>query len=218
MTALESLMQKTREQILHILKMRGAATVEELSEELGLTPVTIRHHLDVLNREGLISPPEPLRKPGPGRPQYLYRLAEAASHLFPKHYDLLAVELLSEVADTVSSEEMDTMLDRIAQRMAARAGISPDSDPAERLRATVAFLNESGYMASTGQDDAGRVLLHVANCPYERVARNRLEPCALDEKVLTLLLGYEPERIASSVSSRGNRCTYVVKGTSDDKN
>jgi len=209
-------MQKTRERILYILKMRGAATVEELSEELGLTPVTIRHHLDVLNREGLISSPEPLRKPGPGRPQYLYRLTEAASHLFPKHYDLLAMELLSEVAESVSSEELDRILDRIAQRIADRAGIRRDADLAERLRATVGFLNENGYMASTDEDGAGRVLLHIANCPYERVAKHRFEPCALDARVLTLLLGYEPPRITSSVSAEGNRCTYVVSGPSGE--
>jgi len=203
-------MQKTREQILYILKVQGAATVEELSRELGLTPVTIRHHLDVLNREGLITPPEPLRKPGPGRPQYLYRLTEKASHRFPKHYDLLAAELLREVSDNLSSEEVDHILDRIAQRLADRVQIAEDADFDARVEATVRYLNEQGYMASIDEDGQGRLLLHIANCPFERVAQSRFEPCALDARLLTLLLGKEPHRIASYASGESNRCTYVL--------
>ena len=47
-------MQATRQRILEILKERGAATVEQLATELELTPVTIRHHLDILRRAGLV--------------------------------------------------------------------------------------------------------------------------------------------------------------------
>ena len=86
-------MQETRERIIHILKTRGQATVDELSRELGLTSVTVRHHLEILRQEELIAPPEPLRRTGPGRPQHVYRLAGQASDLFPKNYDLLALEV-----------------------------------------------------------------------------------------------------------------------------
>ena len=50
-------MQSTRERILNILKERGQATVDDLSQELGLTAVTVRHHLDILRGEGLIASP-----------------------------------------------------------------------------------------------------------------------------------------------------------------
>ncbi len=60
-------MQETRQRILEIIKMRGQATVNELTRELGLTAVTIRHHLDVLHRAGLIGPPQILRN-RPGSP------------------------------------------------------------------------------------------------------------------------------------------------------
>lgn len=203
-------MQKTREQILHILKVRGAATVEELSRELGLTPVTIRHHLDVLNREGLITSPEPFHRPGPGRPQYLYRLTEAASHLFPKHYDLLASELLREIVQRLSPEEVEDLLDGIARRLAERAQIREDASFPERVEAAIRFLNEQGYMVSTDEDEDGRLLLHIANCPFERVAREWLEPCRMDLRLLTSLLGQEPRRIASAAAGDSHRCTYVL--------
>ncbi|NTU63973.1 MAG: ArsR family transcriptional regulator, partial [Chloroflexi bacterium] len=63
-------MQATRQRILEILKERGAATVEELGSDLDLTPVTIRHHLDILRNEGLIQAPKVKRRDAPGRPQH----------------------------------------------------------------------------------------------------------------------------------------------------
>ena len=203
-------MQRTREQILHILKVRGAATVEELSRELGLTPVTIRHHLDVLNREGLITPPEPFRRSGPGRPQYLYRLTEEASHLFPKHYDLLASELLREMVQRLSSEEVEEALEAIARRLAQQARIREDADFIERVEAAVRFLNDQGYMVSLTEGEDGQLFLHIANCPFERVAREWLEPCRMDLRLLTWLLGQEPRRIASAAAGDSHQCTYVL--------
>ena len=90
-------MQSTRERILNILKERGQATVDELSQELSLTAVTVRHHLDILRGEGLIAPPLTRRRKTPGRPQYAYTLAEKASDFFPKRYDRLAQLILDEV-------------------------------------------------------------------------------------------------------------------------
>ena len=83
-------MQSTRQRILKILKEERQATVEQLSDALELTPVTIRHHLEVLKGEGLVEAPQVLRRPGPGRPQYTYGLTEAAVDYFPKNYHGLA--------------------------------------------------------------------------------------------------------------------------------
>ena len=41
-------MQATREKIVELLKERGHATVEELADEVGLTQMAVRHHLNVL--------------------------------------------------------------------------------------------------------------------------------------------------------------------------
>ena len=64
-------MQATRQRILEILKERNTATVEELAYDLGLTPVTIRHHLDILRSEGLVQAPQVKRRDTPGRPALL---------------------------------------------------------------------------------------------------------------------------------------------------
>ena len=97
-------MQATRQRILEILKDRNTATVEELAHDLGLTPVTIRHHLDILRSEGLVQAPQVKRRDTPGRPQHVYGLTEAADAYFPKNYAGFTDMMLHEMRDQVEPE------------------------------------------------------------------------------------------------------------------
>ena len=97
-------MQATRQSILNILKERGQTTVEQLSDELKLTPVTIRHHLDILRSEGLVEAPKVQRRQSPGRPQHIYTLTEHAANYFPKNYVAFADLTLQELRERVSTD------------------------------------------------------------------------------------------------------------------
>jgi predicted ArsR family transcriptional regulator len=202
-------MQKSRERIIRILKSRGQATVEELSQELGLTSVTVRHHLAILQEEGLVMPPILMRRPGPGRPQYIYRLSDAAASLFPNRYDLLATVLLRDMEASLNPAEIEQAAARIARHIADEANIPADAPPAERLEVTLRFLKAQGYMTSTELDEAGHLLLHVYHCPYERVARQHPTTCALDRHLISTLLDVEPLEV-KTMSSGEQVCTYVL--------
>lgn len=197
-------MQETRQRILEIIKMRGQATVNELTRELGLTAVTIRHHLDVLYRDGLIGPPQILRKAGPGRPQHVYRLAGEAEELFPKKYDWLTDALLEELEARMSPEELDAVISGVAERMARQ--ISAEGDMGARLKALMEFLNGLGYLATAEKED-GSYRITVANCPYERVARRHALPCKVDIRLIALVTGVEPERV-QQIAAGDEHCVY----------
>ncbi len=197
-------MQETRQRILEIIKMRGQATVNELTRELGLTAVTIRHHLDVLYRDGLIGPPQILRKAGPGRPQHVYRLAGEAEELFPKKYDRLTDALLEELEARMSPEELDAVINGVAERMARQ--VSAEGDLSARLGALMEFLNGLGYLA-TAQEEEGGYRIVVANCPYERVARRHGLPCKVDTRLIALVTGVEPERV-QQIAVGDEHCVY----------
>lgn len=197
-------MQETRQRILEIIKMRGQATVNELTRELGLTPVTIRHHLDVLYRDGLIGPPQVLHKAGPGRPQHIYRLAGEAEELFPKKYDRLTDALLEELEARMSSEELDAIIKGVAERMASQ--VSAEGDLSVRLGALLEFLNGLGYLA-TAQEEEGGYRIAVANCPYARVARRHALPCKVDVRLIALVTGVEPEWV-QQIATGSERCVY----------
>ena len=207
-------MQTTREHILHILKERDQATVDELSREIGLTPVTVRHHLDVLRGEGLVAAPVVRRRKAPGRPQHVYTLTENASSHFPKKYDHLASLLLQEIRLSLSSAETHQILHRIGERMARQVTLPNTEDFEARMVTVVAFLNTQGYLARWEEQVEGGYLLHLANCPYEQVVATNDEVCALDVALLTCLLGAPLERIRWSAHDE-RQCTYAVRPTSE---
>ena len=200
-------MQATRERILNIMKERHQTTVDELSRELGLTAVTVRHHLEILRGEGMIAPPMLRRRKAPGRPKYVYTLTEKASSFFPKRYQYLATMLLREMRAEMPAEKVEQVMRRIGQGIALQAGVS-DKDLGDRLVTTVDFLNQQGYLASL-QEEKGDYLLHISNCPYEWVANQDQKVCAIDFAMLSELLGLSPERI--SWMARGDaECCYRI--------
>ena len=74
-------MQQTRWEIVQTLKRSGGSTVEELARAHSLAPMTVRQHLGVLERDGLMA--ISLRRNGPGRPARLYALSDSGEELFP---------------------------------------------------------------------------------------------------------------------------------------
>ena len=203
-------MQTTREHILHILKERGQSTVDDLSRELGLTAVTVRHHLDILRGEGLVSAPVAYRRKTPGRPQHLYALTERASSFFPKRYEHLACLILDEVCSRLPRDEITRLMEHIGERIATEAALPEGTAFETRLAAAVEFLDKLGYMARWERHGDGEHTLHIANCPYERVSSQDRSVCAVDLSLLTHLLGTPPRRI--SWSAQGDaECAYAAR-------
>jgi predicted ArsR family transcriptional regulator len=203
-------MQATRERILKILKERGQATVKELSEALDLTTVTIRHHLDTLRREDLVAAPDVRHRKAPGRPQHVYTLTQEASDFFPKRYERLIDFMFDEIRCHFSDAEVEEMMKRIGKRVASGVTIPESADLEERVVVAANFMDERGYMADWEKTADGNYRIHVANCPYEGVARRHREVCRIDQTMLTELLGVSFEEIRRA-SSPPRHCVYVIK-------
>ena len=97
-------MQATRQQIIEFLKEKGQATVEELAATVNLTPMAVRHHLNVLQAEDLITSAAIRRQSGPGRPSQVYQLTAAADGLFPVDYYGLTNYLLAELTHLLGQD------------------------------------------------------------------------------------------------------------------
>lgn len=202
-------MQETRQRILEIIKRRGQATVDDLSRELELTAVTIRHHLEILRRGGAIAPPRVVRKGGPGRPQHVYRLAEEADDLFPKSYDRLSEVLLAELEERLPAGEMENLANSVARRLAADANL-PDGEGFEaRMAAALDFMNGMGYLASLEKNEDGRTVIRIANCPYGRVAYRHPPVCEIGARMVAELAGVDVHALERQIEKLG-RCTYLL--------
>src|SRR5215211_7294320 len=139
--------RKTRRAITKLLKTEGPLGSAQLAERLGLTPMAVRQHLYVLQREGLVTAEE---RPVPiGRPAKFWRLTREADHLFPEAYAELSVALIDSVKDAFGEEGLERVLtSRCARQRADYARRIHPKDPLERKLQELANLRtDEGYMA-----------------------------------------------------------------------
>lgn len=209
-------MQETRQQILEILNHRGQATVREIVADLvqrrgdGITAVTVRHHLNQLQKRGLITTPEMRHKRKPGRPQHVYALTEQAHKHFPSNYRQLTSDLIEQIRQRLPQSQVNVIFDGIADDMAASAQI-PDVSLPGRLEMVVEYLNTHGYDADWEKTDEGYVL-HTRNCPYHDISQKDDTLCEMDMRLITSLVGRVPRRL-SLVSCGEATCSYLFPDT-----
>ncbi len=200
-------MHAIRQRILQVIRERGKATVAELAEVLGMAPVSVRHHLDILQGDGLICVDGVRRRSGAGRPQHVYTLTPEASRFFPKNYDEVMHHLLEELKATLSPEAVDTLLQHVAQRMTADYREESGKTPVEEL---LRFLSDRGYMPRIEEAGEGDVL-HITNCPYADIVTKHEELCRLDAYLISRLLNLTyPPRWEQTIREGHLRCRMAL--------
>ncbi len=197
------------------MKEQGDVTVAELARKLDMAPVSVRHHLDVLQGENLISAPRVRRRGTVGRPLQVYALTEAANAHFPRNHQSLAMRMLDELKTLLPAEQLQGMLDRMADSEARQAPPVPDDASLEqRVALTVDFLNQRGYLARyERQGDA--FILYTLNCPYSGVSDQHRELCSMDLRLISSLLGMPPSPV-NRLAEGDCRCAYRVGGAPVD--
>ena len=68
------IIRTTKEQILALLKQHGNLTIMDLANELEITEMAVRRHIQTLERDKLIR--SDVKKQTMGRPSKVYKLAE----------------------------------------------------------------------------------------------------------------------------------------------
>lgn len=203
-------MQSNRRKIIDILKRCSAATVEELSQELGITSVTVRHHLDVLRSEGLVGEPVVRHRTQSGRPQHVYSLAGKAAEYFPRNYDGLAGALLDEMRSRLDPDQVSRIFEGAARRIVDEAPAPlPGDTIGQRAERAVEFLSAKGYVASAEKHPEGLVL-KTCNCPYDALTEQNPELCNLDLQLVSVLMDTPVQRVCH-MADGGSTCAYLVK-------
>lgn len=203
-------MGDTRLTILSTIREQGTASVADLAAALGISPISVRHHLVSLQAEGLVS--VALQRQSVGRPKHIYQLTPAADRYFPvsKRYHHLADRLLDELKASLSPEQLSAILDRMAASIAARyGGIATSGTLPERLQKLVEILGEEGFRAMVHRVDETTLLAQV-NCPYVSVGQRHPEICQIDQTIIRSILGQDVQRTAC-VLEGARVCTYSVQ-------
>ena len=146
-----------RKHILEILKERSGATVAELAGCLEMAPVSVRHHLDILQGDNLIRVDRLARTGAVGRPQQVYALTDNADQYFPDNFAALASGLLRQLRQMLPPEKFQVALKAMAQEFGAPldAGGDETAPTERRLDQIVDFLTERGYLRALGRGRLG---------------------------------------------------------------
>jgi DeoR family transcriptional regulator, suf operon transcriptional repressor len=203
-------MHDTRLQVLEAIKLQQPTTVVFLAEALGISPISVRHHLTSLQAEGLIK--IEIDRQGVGRPKHLYSLTEAAQRYFPNKYHLLAERLLDELKASLAPDQVEHMIDRLAANVASHYGTVSHGTLEDRLKHLVEILGEEGFVAEV-QRVGNNIVLTELNCPYLYVGQRHPEVCRIDNTLIRSILGGDVQQ--TSCVLHGDRCcTFSVKDSS----
>ena len=194
----------TRSVILDSLKMRHEATVDDLAADAGISPMTVRHHLNALHGDGLLSQRSVRRKVG--RPYHVYSLSADGHELFPQRYVRLSNRLLDEVKRQFSPEIANMLMRGVVQQIIEEQHDAYQSLDTfeERLAFLVKLLDAEGFMASWEKDGDQRYRITEHSCPFISLGAQHDEICTFDTELMISVLQTDVQK--ESCMLHGDSC------------
>ncbi len=202
-------MSDTRERILRLLLERQRCTVNELAAAVGINPISVRHHINKLEAEGLIAWED--ERHGIGRPRRVYYLTEAGLEKFPSRYVQLTVRLLQQLKSTLPQETVARLFRNMAQELASEltSGLDLENlDLPQRLELVTRLLEREGFTVEW-EDDGERFILREKTCPYYRIGQAHPEVCIMDETLIASILDVPAEKV-ECILDGDSVCTYAI--------
>ncbi|MDQ3950189.1 MAG: helix-turn-helix domain-containing protein [Gemmatimonadota bacterium] len=182
-------LETTRGQIVALLR-RGARTVEELAQSLGLSDNAVRAHLAPLERDGLVKQVGVRRGAGAGKPATLYELHPEAEPLFSRAYAPVLRAMLEVIAERMPEEDAEALMRDVGRRLATQLGRDVTGDLHARVHAAAALLGALGGEAYVEKGD-DRLQLRGYGCPLSAAVTPRGEVCRAVEALLSGVIGSE---------------------------
>lgn len=200
--------RSTRDEILELLKRHGSLSVDQMAGHLSITPMGVRQHLNILEKDGLVSC-QAVRR-GLGRPSHLYSLTVAAREYFPQNYESFALTLLDDIQATQGDDVVDEMFRRRADKLAAQFKQKVSApDLKTRVNQLAQALDETGSMTSLEEVSDDTFILNEHNCSILGVALHFPQACRYERDLFERILGARVER-QECQSSGQNSCRYVI--------
>ena len=197
----------TRDVVLRSIKSMNQATVDDLAAAAGVSPVTVRHHLNSLMSDGLISAESIRRKVG--RPYHVYSLSEKGNELFPKKYFALSSRLLEELKERFPEDVVTELFESLVQRIVDehRHEFEPLGFEA-RLDYVVQLLADEGFLAKWEKDGEDYKLTEYS-CPFMGIGQQHVEICTLDTALIEAVMG-SPIKQHSCMLHGDDCCQFTV--------
>ncbi|MCA1692858.1 MAG: hypothetical protein LC733_11920, partial [Actinobacteria bacterium] len=132
----------------------------------------------------------------------------------PRRYEVLALELLEDLAEVAGPETVDAVLARRTDRMVAEyeTELAGAGDLHEKVQRVARLRDEAGYVAECRQGEGDDLLLVENNCAVHRVAAEHGTVCSMELTLLSRVLGPDAEVTRVSHTMGGDAvCCYRVR-------
>lgn len=200
-------MKATRQRLIEYLDEKKIACAHELGRSLNLTPANIRHHLSILEKEGVVEVFASRQENRRGRPALFFRLTkQVTSH----NLDNLASTLLELTINKLSPDDRILHLKMIAQHLVGDVII--ELNPTKRLYTAIQNLNKMKYYAHwEARREGPRIIF--SHCPYAAILPEHPELCQIDIYLLEAMVTGKIIPIARLEASTQNlpQCIFSVR-------
>jgi DeoR family suf operon transcriptional repressor len=202
-------MTGTRDLVLRTLLTQPRCTITDLAEKVGISPISVRHHIASLEAEGLINSED--ERHGVGRPRQVFFLTDTGIEQFPTRYVRLTVRLLEHLKETMPEAMINKLFTQMAEDLARDLSNGTELknlSMKERLNLVKDLLRREGFNIEWEQIE-GSYQIHEASCPYYYIGQNHPEVCAVDQILISKVLSVPAEKVKCILNGDSN-CTYVV--------
>lgn len=185
---------------------RGAKTLDQLREELGLTRTAIRLHLATLERDGLVVR-RGLRS-GRTKPSHVYELTTQAEYELSRAYIPVLTQLLHTLAVRLPRAEFDAVMRDVGRELLGERP-RPRGPIRERAEAASELLNQLGGVTAVEVRD-GALIIQSHGCPLAATAVDHPETCNAMESLVSEFVG----ATVAQQCDRTNRprCCFQISG------
>ena len=204
-------MDGSRLEILRIINERPNSTVNDIAESRGLAPISVRYHLNLLERDGFIETHKV--RGSVGRPFNTYCITNTGREQLPHSYDLLAERMLEQVKQFATPQQIEAMFCGMAYTLTEHrvAGLQ-NASTEQKIEMLVELLGAEGFL-TRWEEASGDLVLKEYNCPYQRVRQNHPEICQLDKQIISRVM-QAPVELDTCIAEGDDCCTYHVKSSS----
>jgi predicted ArsR family transcriptional regulator len=200
-------MKSTRERILITLVSQPRSTITELADAVGISAISVRHHISSLEAEGLVMAEE--ERHGVGRPRLMYNLTEKGLERFPTRYLRLTNRLLDQIKETLPQTTVTNIFTQMAIDLADSSVQKARFLNIEgKLNLVKELLAQEGFIVEW-EKIGEQYQIHEITCPYLHIGQSHPEVCSVDQTVISKILSIPAEKI-NCVLHGDAHCTYII--------
>ena len=200
--------------LLNRLKSRGPQSVKILANQLGMTTMGARQHLQDLATKGYVQTAPMAEKQTRGRPVHYWSLTQKGHAHYPDGHKDIAIELIDLLKENQNTALLDTLIERRSDQQKARYLSALEQEPvttASKLNKLAQLRTDDGYMAEVRLLPDGWLFIEN-HCPIASAAQSCERFCGAELTTFQQLLGDEVSiSQVDHLMTGARRCTFKVK-------